>query len=44
MFYMKMLFFCYFDSNFGFLDLQKTQKPIFVDICRVFTTIQANLH
>jgi len=41
---MKMLFFRYFDCRFGFLDLQNTQKPIFVHLCRVFIKIQANLH
>jgi len=43
-FSMKMLFFCYFDCRVGFLDLQNTQKPIFVHLCRVFVKIQANLH
>jgi len=41
---MKMLFFCYFDCRFGFLDLWNTQKPIFVRLCRALMKMQANLH
>jgi len=39
-----MLFFCYFDCRFGFLDLQNRRKPIFVHPCKVLMKILANLH